>query len=94
MMKDIEYLYSLGFNHIYRPELKKVDKNRLNYTCMFSAGNSINIELSFIDKLHAWELNYISFVGEFALNIIKSDIQNYSMSAVLSFVKKYPSQSF
>ena len=74
--------------------LKKVDLTLLGYTYLFKVGNYISIDLRYVETLKSWEVNHISIEGEEALQLIKSDLKSFDLESVVSFVKKYPSQTF
>ncbi|MBS9463288.1 hypothetical protein KIM67_12795 [Flagellimonas sp. 389] len=89
-----EELTSVGFSHRYKPALKGIDKNCLGYGYLFKAGNSISIDLMYIEHLDEWKVSYVRFEGESAFKLLKENLKGYDSESVVEFVKKFPSQTF
>jgi hypothetical protein len=89
-----EELTKIGFSHRYKPSIKKIDESCLGYTYLFKPGNSISIDLIYIEFLKEWKIKHISFVGEFSFKLLKENLNRYDLESVVKFVEKFPSQTF
>lgn len=87
-----EELIKIGFSHRYKPSIKKIDESCLGYSCLFKPGNSISIDLTYIEFLDEWKVKHISFVGEYSFKLLKEYLIAYDLESVVGFVKKFPSQ--
>ena len=89
-----EELKKAGFRHRYMPAIKKVDETLLGYSDLFKRGNSISIDLRYIEPLKEWSVDNIRITGDEAFIRVKSDLKQLDLESVIEFVKKYPSQTF
>jgi len=89
-----EKLKKAGFTHRYKPALEKVDKHCLGYSLLIKPGNSILIDLVYLEHLNEWKIDYIRFEGKEALRLIKNNLNGYDLESVVEFVEKFPNQTF
>ena len=88
-----ESLISIGFTHRYKPSVKQLDKNSLGYSFLFK-GNSITIDVFFVESLNNWKIRYIQFEGADAFALLKKELTDYNIESVVDFVKRHPAQTF